>query len=634
MRIAFLILTLLTAFSLKSYSQQANDSFQVGLNIASGIEKVDLLNERADAGKLDNTEVAKTLAQQAFVLADSLDYDRGKGYAMQNLGFIAYLDGDFETALEKNQQALLIGEKLNDLKLKKNACEVLALVSEENNAFDESLRYFQYSYELNSMLDNPVGMGLDLLGAGRIYEKMTRYRVALQSNRQSLDIFIQLGNDIGEAKAYLVIAKNYYYLDNPDSSSWFFNQAGEIIQRQNSQELLLDMYLEKVEIYSTSFIDSALYYVAKATDLAVRLNRLYLQSDLLLQTSELYSKRGEYRLAYDFHQKYKHFNDSLSNIQQGMYPGPLNLSVNDAIYSEQQIGSNRLKGFDYRGSRSARWLVIGFGALIVCISGLWIWLGYKYKLQTKSIKKLDSMQKEIDTLSAEIVQKEKLIINLRGNKKNRKKDEKESLIIKGVEDPNVSESEEDNIENDLQERVMRSFVTAEWKKLENARKELQIDNENINLKEIQTEDWGHINLNALTLAILRLNHKDVEERIRIHHNPDPAINLYCHNASILLLINCLLQNAIEAIEKEGDIFIDYFSDTDKITYRIIDTGNGIASSDMKNIFMPFFSTKKSDRHVGLGLSICKKIVEIHQAVIKVKSKPGKVTEMTLEFYYS
>jgi C4-dicarboxylate-specific signal transduction histidine kinase len=102
---------------------------------------------------------------------------------------------------------------------------------------------------------------------------------------------------------------------------------------------------------------------------------------------------------------------------------------------------------------------------------------------------------------------------------------------------------------------------------------------------------------------------------------------------MLLLINLFLQNAIEAIKNEGDIYIDYYADKEKVVYRIIDTGCGISLDDKSQVFAPFFSTKKQGNHYGLGLSVCLEIIKRHKAAITLKSKPELATEFDLEFYY-
>jgi signal transduction histidine kinase len=63
---------------------------------------------------------------------------------------------------------------------------------------------------------------------------------------------------------------------------------------------------------------------------------------------------------------------------------------------------------------------------------------------------------------------------------------------------------------------------------------------------------------------------------------------------------------------------------------VSDTGAGIPKENMTKIFRPFFTTKKK-KGMGLGLSICERIVEAHGGRILVESAPGKGTTFYLHF---
>ena len=59
-----------------------------------------------------------------------------------------------------------------------------------------------------------------------------------------------------------------------------------------------------------------------------------------------------------------------------------------------------------------------------------------------------------------------------------------------------------------------------------------------------------------------------------------------------------------------------------------DDGTGIDEADLAKIFQPFFSAKKA-KGIGLGLSICERIIQNHGGHIAVKSEPGKGTVFTI-----
>lgn len=68
---------------------------------------------------------------------------------------------------------------------------------------------------------------------------------------------------------------------------------------------------------------------------------------------------------------------------------------------------------------------------------------------------------------------------------------------------------------------------------------------------------------------------------------------------------------------------------DKVSICVQDSGPGIPETIQTRIFEPFFTTKALGEGSGLGLDICRKIVECHQGSIRFQSIPGN-TEFTIE----
>jgi two-component system sensor histidine kinase HydH len=86
-------------------------------------------------------------------------------------------------------------------------------------------------------------------------------------------------------------------------------------------------------------------------------------------------------------------------------------------------------------------------------------------------------------------------------------------------------------------------------------------------------------------------------------------------------------NAIQSMKKKGTVTVNISDKNDHYIVNIEDTGAGIKRENLKRIFNPFFSTK--DRGSGLGLAIVRKIIEVHKGDIKIKSKKGAGTKVTI-----
>jgi len=97
-----------------------------------------------------------------------------------------------------------------------------------------------------------------------------------------------------------------------------------------------------------------------------------------------------------------------------------------------------------------------------------------------------------------------------------------------------------------------------------------------------------------------------------------------------VLIN-LLRNSIHALEGRPDkrIEIKSYHDESATVIEVSDSGKGISEKELKDIFIPFFSTKKDGS--GIGLSLSKQIMSLHGGRIRVRSKVAEGTAFYLTF---
>jgi signal transduction histidine kinase len=94
----------------------------------------------------------------------------------------------------------------------------------------------------------------------------------------------------------------------------------------------------------------------------------------------------------------------------------------------------------------------------------------------------------------------------------------------------------------------------------------------------------------------------------------------------------LVQNSVEAMPQGGQITLTtvYDKTRDCVSLKISDNGAGIAETHIKKIFQPYFSSKKN--HKGLGLTIAKRVVDLHRGTLTVESAKGKGTTIAINLF--
>ncbi len=146
-----------------------------------------------------------------------------------------------------------------------------------------------------------------------------------------------------------------------------------------------------------------------------------------------------------------------------------------------------------------------------------------------------------------------------------------------------------------------------------------------------------VNLNDLITETLRLvSYNKRFSGIKVE--PALAADLkpvYADNNEIQQVVLNLLFNAADATQHEGGairvITENQPANDDKsnVSIRVVDNGIGIPKEHLKRVFDPFFTTKPAGSGVGLGLSLCQRIIMANHGTIRIASDVGRGTAITI-----
>lgn len=109
--------------------------------------------------------------------------------------------------------------------------------------------------------------------------------------------------------------------------------------------------------------------------------------------------------------------------------------------------------------------------------------------------------------------------------------------------------------------------------------------------------------------------------------------IYADNKALIQILLNLISNAIKFTSEGGQVTVETACSPARVTVHITDTGIGIAPEHISSLMSPYSmvanDAHQSEQGWGLGLSITKSLVDLHDGEMKINSKLGKGTKVTV-----
>ncbi|MFC2123544.1 tetratricopeptide repeat protein [Bacteroidota bacterium] len=454
-----------------SHAQSPIDSLLNIVDTSQGIEKINIYNQLSYEYSFTSIKDAKNYAELAKDLADSLRYKPGKARSLQQLGLIAYLEGDFLNAENLCVNALDIALEINDLRTTSECYKTLGIIYEESNALNKSLENYEKAHEIELTIGNSVNIAQSSINLGMICRKQYEWSKAEQHISKAWEIYSNLEDIQGMANAIAESGKLYLEMNNLDTTRTLLFQADSITKRAFNDYLTLKVNKYFIEYYRKAGIpDSAVYFGIKALDITKAVKDPIEAQSVLLNLSEDYAASGNYEEARKYHQQYSLLRDSLFNDEDSPAVMDSSRFIADQASLDEKSSDHKIDIW----SEYYIWILIISGGLLVGI--ILIFLYKRYSDKSSDIKIIEEQKGQLLELSNQLEKKEEAIKQLM-DKNQRLRNQNQTLRVLFSED----EYKPERIESRIHEltRIIAENLDADraglWKFVENYNKMEALD---------------------------------------------------------------------------------------------------------------------------------------------------------------
>ena len=514
--------------------------------------------------------------------------------------------GEVDKALDCYQQQFEISKNNDFPGILLAATSGICNIYDEQNESEKVLEYANIG--LNAVeisVDSISWMGLkSYIGVtyGKLKDEPEKRKEGLQILMEQLEFTKTMKDGAYNEMLALADIINYYCDDIGTTKCFEYSERCYQIAQKSEvgiSELVADIDYANA-LYRKGSYKQSLKIIDEGINLAQEFESSEYESNLYEVQHKVYDKLGDHKKAYIAYNQFKTLQDS---TQAAVYEKSL-LEAQAKFETKQK--DEKIEKLNLQNEIiSTRNKLLSLLGLVLFLAALSIFYFYRKSKQTAlSLEKANRVKDQFFSIIAHDLRAPMTSfqnITQKVNFLNRKGRQEDVKALLSTVDKNADKL--NNLLNNL----------LNWALVEQG--VFPYEPENVNLQETVSE-------------ITHLFEETAQiKNIKIQQDISKNFNLYADKNAVSSILRNLINNAIKFSE-EGDIItIKAVENNSQIQINVIDTGLGISAQKLSTIFD--LKTKKSalgtlgEKGSGLGLVLCKELVEMNKGNIKIESEEGK-----------
>lgn len=600
---------------------------ELGYTLASKINftRGKAINLRCMAINLFNTgqiDSAYILFHMAEELAQKANWDKERSTSLNYLGELLKLRGLYARSAQNYFASLRIREKLHDtLGMASSLCG-LSEVFYLQKSYAEARQYLQRAELLIPYLDGSRTVSQIYLNLAKVYLVEGKYYPAEKYSRLAL----LLANDLKagglKSAAYNLLGESYLLRKKPKEALNQFRLALPVASIQEQAIILNNLARSHLALNQS---DSALHFAKKSQMISKIINAAEIHLNATEVMIDAYRSKGEFKMALDFHTVYDSLTKILFNEEKLMVINQLAFEYDSErrkekikLLEKEKAWQTEQVRFQKRSTMFSLLAVI----LLILVTAAIVWALRKYKEANKT---LISQKEAIQQQSADL------------QESNAAKDKLFSIISHDVLGPIARLKAVLSLVKNavINKEEFINLLPQLYKSADHVHSTLE------NLLHWSSQQIRGYQVNPSTLRLRRivqeleamLGEQAKEKSIMLVNEVPQEAQLHADENHLKIILRNLMTNAIKFTKEKGVVTVKSFEQNSQILIQVVDTGKRMSEQQIDEIFklnkVQSSQGTAGEKGTGLGLILCKELIEANGGTISLSSENGKGTSVTL-----
>jgi signal transduction histidine kinase len=600
-----------------------------------------LLNENNN--RLDN---ALIYYENAFTYANQLNDDALRSSIYNDIAIVNKRMGRYKIAKDYYQKSLDVATSSKNMQLAEFAYHGLGTLYEALGDYEKAIENYWASIHLAEQRDSRSGVVNTMQNVAITYTKLKNHQTALETIEKAYSLALEERDTMLTGSVLFDFGKVLNAANRPDEALAKFDESLQLFKAVNLKPLIARCYFYIADTYTTKgnyalaqsyFLQCANYkdYISikSYTELNQKLGSLYLKLGKVADAEKAFLLSYERADKYQLRDLKKESAMNLAEIyaQQHQYPkayfyGNIASRLRDSLYDEAQSKGITELQFKYDTEKSEKeiqalklkqteYLLI-FGSLF--LSSIIAVAFYIIRLRGKTNRALKVKNLQIEEQNRLLIEKNAALEQFAYAAAH---DLKEPLRNIGSFANLLQRRYKDQFDEGAQEYM--NFIVSGAKRMN----DLLVGLLNFTALTNQRADSEEVMLGEV-IEVVKANLKTAIEDKQaeiILRAPMPSMPM--HHLHLVQLFQNLIGNALKFTERQPRIIVESQTTEHEIIVSVEDNGIGMDKEYESKVFRLFHRLNKNKNYEGsgVGLSICKNIVEKYGGKIWYESELGKGT---------